>query len=144
MTYSQKIARFLEIVSYFMLIPAAFGVFAGAIAIFFAPWFTLIIWVIAGLGISLLVGYFKHSRDRLPVEKINRMWYGTIVYNLIPLLFSFYYFYQKSIPETHPYNYERDDNGFIFMVLLAFWWTIAVFASASALYKNYRDDEKYL
>jgi hypothetical protein len=144
MTYSQKIARFLEIVGYILLIPAVYGLFISIVLIFWAPWVTLIIWIISGFGIALLIGYFKHSRDRLPVEQINRMWYGTIAYNFIPLLFSFYYFYQKATAETQPYHYRQDDNGLIFMTLLTVWWTIAIFASISALYKNYRDGEKYL
>jgi hypothetical protein len=98
-SYSQKIARVMEIGSYVMMIPASFGVFLTGVLWFIAfsrvyesqdissiflsaliP-ITIIVW-----GIWLFVYYFKHSRGKLAERKVKNMWISTLVFN-VPLSF---------------------------------------------------------
>ena len=144
MNYSQKAARVFEIVDYILLLPAGFGVLVASLFVFAAPAFALMIWTIAGFGIWLLVGYFKHSRGRLSERKVSLLWLGTICYNSIPLLWVGFYVWKYidwSIVRS-----LRDGNlgGGWFWLTLAVWWATAVFVPANALYKNYRQAEKFV
>lgn len=93
-TYSQKVARVFEVISYVLLVPAFFGFFyavlliifglgAGDAYVFFCG---LVPVMVAAAGIMLLVGYFKRSRDRLDEKYISALWIGTMVYNFLLLL----------------------------------------------------------
>ena len=82
-TYSQKVARVFEIVDYFLLLPAAVGAAFGFFALFGQPLYGLLIYAVLGVGIALLVGYFKHSRGRLDEKYISVLWLTTAVYNFL-------------------------------------------------------------
>ena len=69
-TYSQRVAGAFEIVDYVLLIPAAIGAFVGLLAIAWSPLFTLLMYTVLIIGIVLLVGYFKHSRNTLDSKYI--------------------------------------------------------------------------
>jgi len=143
MNYSQKVARVFEIVDYILLIPAAFGVLMATLMMSESLAFTLIIWTITALGIVLLVGYFKHSRGRLSERKISLLWFGTIFYNSIPLLFTLYFLYIY-LTDNGPDSLYRDNGLLVIFGMFGVWWAIAVFAPAKALYSNYRETQKYL
>jgi hypothetical protein len=93
-TYVQKVARVFEAICYVLLIPAVFGFFYALLLIIFGfgagePYVVLcglLPLVVTGVGIVLLVGYFKRSRDRLDEKYIAALWIGTIVYNFLLLL----------------------------------------------------------
>ena len=85
-TYSQRVARAFEIVDYILLIPAAIGALVGFLAIARNPLFTLLIYTVLGVGITLLVGYYKHSRGRLAEKWISALWITTAVFNFLLLL----------------------------------------------------------
>lgn len=86
MSFSQKVARFFEIVDYLLLAPAIVGLMFALMLAGSAPWFTMIIAVSFAAGCYLLSGFFRHSRGRLSDAKIPRLWGATIVYNLIDLI----------------------------------------------------------
>src|SRR5215203_4339792 len=85
-TYSQRVARGFEIVDYFLLLPAAVGVLVGISAIFKEPLVGLLILITIGIGLFLLVGYFKHSRGILDESYIPALWITTAVFNFILFL----------------------------------------------------------
>jgi hypothetical protein len=93
-TYSQKVARVFEVISIVLLLPSAFGLFYAGILIVFGlssgdlyiSFCGLVPFILAAAGITLLVGYFKRSRDRLAEKYISALWIGTIIYNFLLLL----------------------------------------------------------
>lgn len=82
-TFSQKVARALEILDYFLLLPTAFGLLYAAMLIVVVPWIGLPIFAFAGYGFFLMTRYFKHSRGRLSEKQTATMWIGTAIYNFI-------------------------------------------------------------
>lgn len=110
-TFSQKVARAFEIADYFLLIPAAFGLFWAGILIFSAPWFTLPIFAVAGYGVFLMTRYFKHSRGNLDADKIASMWIGTIIYNAL-LSLPIWYFAFVAVKEYTIFEAKFSGNLF--------------------------------
>jgi len=145
MNYSQKAARVFEIVDYFLLIPAALGVTVASLMIFSVPLFTLLIWVIASLGLTLLSGYRRHSRGTLSERKVKMLWLGTIFYNSTAMLFAAYFIYEFFTVEYGWQEYRHvSTEAVLIWAMSAAWWTTAVFVPANALYKNYKASQKYL
>jgi hypothetical protein len=85
-SFSQKVARFFEVVDYLLLAPATFGLMLALTVSNFAPWFTLSIITAFVGGCYLLSGFFRHSRGRLSDSKVSFLWCATIVYNSIDLI----------------------------------------------------------
>jgi len=83
--YSQKIAVIFKIFSLFMLIPAAIGIF---FSLFLLPYGLIIIFVVT-LGLILFAGYISHSKGNLNKNEVISLWVGTIIYNGVPVIFSF-------------------------------------------------------
>ena len=137
-TISQKIARALEIADYFLLIPAAFGIFWATIFIFAAPLFTLVVWIIAVIGIALMVGYFKHSRGRLSEKYVSLLWAATAFYNFllsIPFLFSTFVF----LKAENMYVSINDEqlNAIIFVIVCSTIYLVIITLSVVAYkYRN--------
>jgi hypothetical protein len=107
--YSQKIARVFEIVDYFMLVPAAIGALVGLAALSWNPLVTLLIYAGLAVGLLLLVGYFKHSRNTLDSKYFATLWITTAVYNsllLLPILYYVATMYQEI-------NYEELNGGLV-------------------------------
>jgi hypothetical protein len=145
MNYSQKAARVFEIVDYILLIPAALGVLVASLMVFSVPLFTLVIWTIAGFGVALLIGYCRHSRGRLSERKVSMLWFGTIFYNSIPMMFAAYFVYKYFTSAYEAISYEHiEPLWWLVWGTLAAWWTTAVFVPANALYQNYKANQKYL
>jgi hypothetical protein len=142
MTNSQKIARFFEIVNYFMLVPAAFGIFMSFLLIGGAPWFTAIILAISAVGMALLVGYFKHSRGRLAESKVKALWIGTIAYNGLFLLPTIYVVLSMAIDEGNRFSRNFSEPYFLLGVAIFVWWILAIAGSGLAL-KSDLSNQKY-
>ena len=99
-TYSQKIAGVFEVLSYILMIPAAFGLFYGLLMLLTGlkrgvaaeTLLGLTPFVLAAVGVTLLVGYHKHARGRLAPNRVFALWMATAVFNLLlalPWLFGF-------------------------------------------------------
>jgi hypothetical protein len=100
-SYSEKVARLMEIGSYVMMLPASFGIFltcflwfmviasignrheAQSILLYPLLPTAAIVW-----GIWLFIYYFKHSRRKLAEEKLKNMWISTLVFNFLLSFFS--------------------------------------------------------
>ncbi len=124
---SEKIARVFEIVGYILLVPAALAVLVSAMVIF-----PLIISVpLFGIGLSLFVGYAKHSRGNLNESRILPLWIATFLFNFLPLLIPAYQHYSNTD--------ERFESVGLFSGLLIFWWIIACCLSLTAIY----DESKF-
>ncbi|HVE55448.1 MAG TPA: hypothetical protein VNB22_01380 [Pyrinomonadaceae bacterium] len=117
-TYSQKVARVFEIVDYFLLLPAGVGALVGFFALFGQPLYGLLIYMILGVGMALLVGYFKHSRGRLDEKYISVLWLTTAVYNFLLFL---PWLYNASTYLQPSQSWARGENQFTagFFLLLA-------------------------
>lgn len=137
-TLSQKIARGLEITDYFLLIPAAFGVFWATICIFAAPLFTLIIWLIAAIGVILMVGYFKHSRSRLNEKYLFLVWGGTVLYNfLLSIPFLYYTFILLKEPSMNGLKIDANLKATVILIICSTFYLVIVTLAAVA-YKSAR------
>lgn len=129
---SQKIARVFEIVGYFQLIPAILLVILSALIIF--P--LLISIPIFGIGLTLFIGYIRHSRGNLSKGKILPLWFATFSFNFIPLLYAAIKYF-KNEPVTL--------GGAVFVYgLLIFWWIIACTLSLTAIYDEFVEGKSKL
>lgn len=82
-SFSQKVARFFEIVDYVLLLPATLGLLYSLMLFPIGPiivggWYTL--------GCLLLRGFYRHSRGRMKTSDAVKLWSFTFIYNLIELL----------------------------------------------------------
>jgi hypothetical protein len=82
-SFSQKVARFFEIVDYVLLLPATLG-FLYSLMLF--PIGPLIIGIWYALGCLLLRGFYRHSRGLMSQSDAVCLWGFTFGYNLIELL----------------------------------------------------------
>ncbi len=130
---SQKIARVFEIVDYFLLVPSLAGLFFGIAMLSDKNSFLfgLAICAVFTIGMTLLVGYFKHSRGRLSDKSTVAMWVGTIVFNGLFLLPSLYFSFINGgeiSSRNELFEIVFSPYGWIFI-----WWTIAISGSIIAL-----------
>lgn len=150
-SFSQKVARVFEIIGYLWLVPGILGLIfpllgliGSLMSLTFSSFLILMLPFLAfGLGVKLLVGYYRHSRGTLDEEKIRPLWIGTFLFNLVPFVPSFYLFcesYLKRQNRTYP---QVDDSPFVFFGLLISWWGIAVLLSICAYFKE-AASQKYL
>ena len=120
-TFSQKVARGLEILSYLLLIVAVLSLLGGVILILYVPimfilywlWFSIPTALVACYGIFLMMRYVKHSRGDLDEDKIASMWIGTIVYNSLlscPFLYAVITFTQERFS---PVEHFTDNSSVI-------------------------------
>ena len=141
-TISQKIARVFEIVDYFLLVPTVAGLFFGIAMLSDVnslP-FGLAICAVFTIGMTLLVGYFKHSRGRLSEKSTVALWVGTIVFNGLFLLPSLYFSFingGESSSRNELFEIVFSPYGWIIG-----WWTIAISGSIVAL-STYKTNQKY-
>jgi branched-subunit amino acid transport protein AzlD len=142
-TASQKIAGVFEIAGYLWLTPSVISLLYPLLALIgcivtasvTGVLFLAIPFLIFGAGVFLLVQYYRHSRGLLGEGKINALWVGTLVFNLLFLLPSAYGFY--SIPKARYHNGGQE----IFIVVwsaLILWWSAAVLMSITALMSRFR------
>ncbi len=130
-TYSQKIARAFEIVDYFLLIPATFGALVGLAAFRSSPYVALLMYLVLTAGIILLVGYYKHSRNRLAAKYVSALWIASAVYNfllLLPVLYVVAAMYQN-LTFVKPFI---DLSGLLFMLAIVFAYITAIVLSLKA------------
>lgn len=129
---SQKIARAFEIVGYIQLIPAILLVLLSALIIF--P--LLISIPIFGTGLTLFIGYIKHSRGTLDKSKVMPLWIATFLFNFLPLF----------LPAMKYYNGEisKHESLSLFAVLSISWWIIACCLSLTALYDEFIEGKSKL
>ncbi len=132
-TYSQKVARVFEIVDYFLLLPAGVGALVGFFALFGQPLYGLLIYTVLGVGIALLVGYFKHSRGRLDEKYISALWLTSAVYNFL-LFLPWLYFTAENLTA----NASGFSIGFAFYlgIILSYIFAIASSLKAYSLEKR--------
>ena len=129
-TFSQKSARFFEIVCYILLIPAIASIIYTMIE---AMFLVLIPLVITGIGVVLLVGYQRHSRGTFDKDKLSLLWFGTFVFNGVPLAPVFYQVILNS--KKSSINFVLfTDPFFIIFALLSLWWIIAVSLSLTLIW----------
>jgi hypothetical protein len=83
MSFSQKVARFFEVIDYLLLPPATFGLVFSMLLLTMAPWVPLIITASYLAGCFLLRGFFKHSRGRLSDKDVSILWCATMAYNFV-------------------------------------------------------------
>ena len=136
-TFSQKSARFFEIVCYILLIPALISIF---LTLAEAGVLVLIPLVITGLGLVLLSGYRRHARGTFDKDKLSLLWLGTLIYNGIPLTPIFYQFIFN--PDTIKRLTLEDFYNLpvLLITLLILWWIIAVsFSLTFILEESMRD-----
>ncbi len=129
-TYSEKVARVFMFVSFFMLVPALFGLILslGLIVI------SIPIILIFAIGITLLIGYWKHAGGNLDESKVSFLWISTAVYNGI--------FAKLGISSTFNFLIQvhspaLSEHGIVFLMLLS-WWIIAAILAISAFVSNRR------
>jgi hypothetical protein len=150
-TFSQKIARVFEVVGYLFLVPAILSLiypFLVAVASLFTLqihflMMSLIPFLIFGLGLALLVGYFKHSRGTLSEEKIIPLWFGTFFYNALPLLPIFYQILANPFDYQNFNFQERLPLFSLFCIFLVLWWAAAVLLSIGAIFSEFRENQLY-
>lgn len=128
MSFSQKVARFFEIMDYLVLAPAIMGLMLSLTVIGNAPLFTLAIAAAFTAGCLLLCGFFMHSRGKLNESKIYALWCATIIYNVIDLIVTMLVV-----------NSSRDGVSFIF----ALWPLLVIILSAMALVSEAQKTKAY-
>ena len=121
MSFSQKVARFFEIMDYLLLVPASFGLMLSLTAFPFAPQLTLGVMGSVIAGCFLLAGFIKHSRGRLSQHRVSVLWWATIGYNLIDLAITLWVA-----------NSSRNEKFFLFSI----WPTLVIILSTLALLKE--------
>lgn len=128
MSFSQKVARFFEVVDFLLLPPAAFGLAFSMLLLGFAPWFPLGIagWFIAGC--FLLRGFFRHSRGRLDERQVSILWYATMGYNLVEMV-------AMLAMGVNGANAQ--------LFLLSLWPMLVILLSASALHSESKRREAF-
>lgn len=150
-TFSQKIARVFEVVGYLLLVPAIlsliypFFVLVASLFTLQIHFFmmSLIPFLIFGLGLTLLIGYFKHSRGTLSEEKTIPLWVGTFFYNALPLLPIFYQIL-TNLDAYQNFNFQGRLPLFsFFCILLVLWWAAAVLLSIGAIFSELRENQLY-
>lgn len=117
-TYSQKVARGLEVVGYLMLGPVLIGLFYAGLLVamgitggqIYQLFCGLIPFILTAAGVTLLVGYFKRSRDRLSERYFSALWIGTIAFNLL-LLLPWLLFALSSVSAAKKYSSGGDLAG---------------------------------
>ncbi|HEX8736446.1 MAG TPA: hypothetical protein VF721_14045, partial [Pyrinomonadaceae bacterium] len=82
----------------------------------------------------------RHSRGLLAEGKINALWIGTLVFNLLFLLPSVYGFY--SIPKAGRFQSGFEDIFIIVWGVLILWWSAAILMSVTALMSRFKP-QKY-
>ncbi len=101
-------------------------------------------------GISLLVGYFKHSRNELEKKRVDRLWIKTIVFNAIFFFPAFYLHFQCWLTErcyTDWLNQSANElktfgESSTEFLLLTVWWGIATFLPFTALFSIKNNDAR--
>jgi TctA family transporter len=147
-SYSEKVARVLEIGCYVMMLPAVFGFLLSLIlAIFgfvilsergnpFPLLGYLIFWLIPVFGFWLFSRYAKHSRSNLPESRITGMWISTVIFNGLLALPNLIWFFNFIFSDDKP-NYQSsnmESATFMSAYFLIFIWQVAtVVLSISAL-----------
>lgn len=144
-TYSQKVARVFEVIDYFLLFPAVIGALVGLAALQSAPQYTLLMYAVLTVGITLLVGYFKHSRGRLDEKCFSALWLTSAVFNF--LLFLPWLYYASTILQEGFKGYDgRTDGGlvvgFMFQLGIIFGYLAAIISSIKAY--TFEKRKKYL
>ena len=143
-TYSQKVARVFEIICCILLIPTCFGLIypvffiigglmGGNTEVFL---YGLLPFIIVGVGVVLLVGYFKHSRGRLDEKYISTLWMGTAVYNFL-LLLPFLYAVADGLQSGK--DFIRDGNLttlFIVLSIISGYISAIIFALKARAFEN--------
>lgn len=135
-TVSQKIARAFEIVDYILLVPSIGGLLLGLVMLGGggggngrSEGLMVALAIIAAftIGVTLLVGYFKHSRGTLSAGGTRALWIGTIFFNGLFLAPSLYFLFNGTT--------ENDINEIISSPLgwLMIWWTTAISGAIIAL-----------
>lgn len=135
-TFSQKVARFFELMNYaFLFIETFVGAIVlllSLISLLWLGWYGLLFAVLSLFclcvfcisNVLLFIGYCLHSRGRLVEWKIKWLWIGTIVFNMIPLGFIVYWVREMPLFDLFSADFWADINNRIIVFILA--WFIAV------------------
>lgn len=165
-TYSQKLARFYEIASYVFLF---LGICTASFFVLLAFLFThtdgpettqdgfdyvyLLLIIIPLLpvvliflfAVTLLVGYFRHSRGRLSAGMTTVMWIATSVYTLMFLLLRIYFFltfWSFSFQTLKTVFFDFFSLSGIFTLLLTILNILLIILPITAIVSNQKVSEK--
>jgi len=141
---SEKIAQVFVVVGILLFIPAIpamipalmimlIGLFSAQIEIL---GFGLIPALIFGIGLTLFIGYSRHSSGTLDAGKILPLWFGTLVYNGLPLFITLLLLIVRD-----DYREGGAENFGFFSFLVLFWWIIATCLSLTAIYDEFARSE---
>ncbi|MEP6924254.1 MAG: hypothetical protein ABI954_07300 [Pyrinomonadaceae bacterium] len=130
-TFSQRAARFLEIICYFLIIPTSLieivtiyyssvSIISGELGLLF---FAIPITATYAFGNLLLYGYYKHSRGKLSNESSFLLWVGTLVFNSIPFAYMLFVWNQN-----HSILRNSTEEGYWFYNIFAFYSAIILLA----------------
>jgi hypothetical protein len=137
---SQKVARFLEIICYFLIIPTSLieiaTIYYGSIFLFTTAFgallFCLLITAIYTVGTLLLYGYYKHSRGKLSKQKSFWLWIATLVFNFIPFAYMTLFWSSNS-------SLTNSTESYWFYNIFAFYTAIILLAIV-ALISDFRSE----
>jgi hypothetical protein len=146
---SEKIAQVFVIVDILLLIlgslsmiPPVIFIFLGLFSMQFAVFsIGLIPILIFGIGVTLFVGYLKHSGGNLNENKILLLWFGTLVYNGLPLLITLLsLIVREDYRNLFIEKIGIEDFG-VFSALTLCWWIIATCLSLTAIYNEFENSK---
>lgn len=137
---SEKIATVFVFVGILLLLPAIpamipavlimlLGIFTAQIEVFGLG---LIPVLIFGIGIIMFVGYSRHSSGTLDEAKILPLWFGTLVYNGLPLFITLLVLIVRD-----EYREKAAENFGFFSCLTLCWWITAACLSLTAIYDEF-------
>lgn len=142
---SEKIAQVFVIADVLFLgpgvlgmIPAVlimlFGILSGQVAFFL---FALIPVLIFGTGMVLFVGYLRHANGNLGEDKILPLWFGTLIYNGLPLFVTWLLLIVREDYKALLIEKSGIQNFGVILIAIICWLILATCLSLTALYDEF-------
>lgn len=144
---SKQIAQVFIIVDILLLILGAssmippiififLGLFSMQFAVFSIGLIPILIFV---TGVVLFVGYLKHSGGNLSENKVLLLWFGTLVYNGLPLFITLLLLIVREDYRNLFVEKIGIENFGVFSALTLCWWVIATCLSLTAIYDEFEN-----
>jgi uncharacterized membrane protein HdeD (DUF308 family) len=105
----------------------------GLVMLPYSPFSGLLIFAAIFTGITLMVGYFKHSRGTLDSKHFSALWITTAIYNfvfLLPVLYWTATIYQQMTSEG--LNNSNEVFAFFIAIAVVLAYVAAIFLSLKA------------
>lgn len=119
--YSKEIAKYFKIAGYFFLLPALIGLLSSLFLFSVGGYISLLVII---FGLVLLCGYISHCNHNLKQNTVIWLWIGTIIYNGVPLIFTF----NAAISSKALYG-----GLFSFLIVLCLIWLVSFILALYAL-----------